>query len=54
MATEKKNGKAASKTKEIIFNCKFCEQSKPLTEMVVLTRFFPPIAVCQDCEKSLF
>lgn len=46
--------KETSKTKEITFNCKFCEQSKPLTEMVVLTRFFPPVVVCKDCEKSSF
>ena len=53
MTAEKKK-KVALKTKEITFNCKFCEQSKPLTEMVVLTRFFPPVVVCKDCEKSSF
>ena len=55
---EESKAKVALKTKEsskiakITFTCKFCEQSKPLTEMAVLTRFFPPVVVCKDCEKS--
>lgn len=52
MAAEKKK-KRTLKTKEITFNCKFCEHSKPLAEMVVLTRFSPPIVACQDCEKRM-
>ena len=42
-----------SKVKEVIFKCKFCEKSKPLDEMVVLTRFFPPVVACRDCEKKM-
>ncbi len=42
-----------SKGKEITFKCKFCERSKPLDEMVVVTRFFPPIVACRDCEKKM-
>ena len=41
------------KIREITFKCKFCERSKPLDEMVVLTRFFPPIEACRDCEKKM-
>ena len=41
------------KTKEITFKCKFCEITKPLGEMRVLTRFFPPIVLCRDCEKKM-
>ena len=41
------------KIKKVTFKCKFCEKSKPLDEMVVLTRFFPPIVVCRDCEKKM-
>jgi len=39
--------------KEITFKCKFCEGSKPLDEMVVLARFFPPLVACRDCEKKM-
>ncbi len=41
------------KAKEVTFKCKFCERSKPLNEMEVLTRFFPPVVVCRDCEKKM-
>ena len=43
----------AKETKEITFKCRFCERSKPLDEMMVLTRFFPPIVACRDCEKKV-
>ncbi len=42
-----------SKAKEITFKCKFCDRSKPLDEMVVITRFFPPIVACRDCAKKM-
>ncbi|MFC2010461.1 hypothetical protein ACFLVU_04190 [Chloroflexota bacterium] len=41
------------KTKKITFKCKFCEKSRPLDEMVVMTRYFPPIVACRACEKKL-
>ncbi len=52
MSAEKKK-KSAAKTKETTFNCKFCQQEKPLAEMAVLSRFFPPMVACQECEKKL-
>ena len=52
MATKIGKGEE-SKAKTITFKCKFCEKSKPLDEMVVLTRFFPPIVACRDCEKKM-
>ncbi len=42
-----------SKAKEITFKCRSCEMSKSLDEMAVLSRFFPPIVVCRDCEKKM-
>ena len=45
--------KEESKAKEVTFKCKFCEKSKPLDEMVVLTRFFPLIVACKDCERKM-
>ena len=55
MTTEAMNKEesAAKETREITFKCRFCERSKPIDEMVVLTRFFPPIVVCRDCEKKI-
>ncbi len=47
-----KKGKR-SKAKEVNFKCKFCEKSKPLDEMVVLTRYFPLLVACRDCEKKM-
>jgi hypothetical protein len=40
-------------TKEITFKCKFCGVTKPLGEMRILTRFFPPVVACQDCDREL-
>jgi len=40
-------------TKEITFRCKFCGKDKSLDEMRTLTRFFPPIVACRDCEKKM-
>ncbi len=54
MTAEKTKKKVASKTKGTTFTCKYCKKSKPLTEMVVLARFFPPLVACKDCEKTEF
>ena len=43
----------AKETKEITFKCRFCGKPKPLDEMTVLTRFFPLIVACRDCEKKM-
>jgi hypothetical protein len=32
----------------VTFTCKFCGKLKPLEEMRVATRFFPPLPVCLD------
>jgi hypothetical protein len=52
IATEAMNEEELE-AKEITFKCKFCGKSKPLDEMRVLTRFFPPIVACRDCEKKM-
>ncbi|MFC1977047.1 hypothetical protein ACFLWS_02110 [Chloroflexota bacterium] len=52
MTTELKEGEEA-KVKEVTFKCKFCEKSKPLDEMMLLSRYFPPIVACRDCEKKI-
>lgn len=40
-------------TKEITFNCKFCGEAKPLSEMTFLTHLFPVLVACRSCEKTL-
>lgn len=35
--------------KETTFTCRYCGEEKPLTDMVVLSRFFPPVTVCRGC-----
>ena len=37
----------------ITFTCKFCGEQKPIEEMKVAMRFFPPLPVCRDCWKLL-
>ncbi len=50
MAKEKETKETA---KEITFYCKFCGESKPLSEMTFMTRFFPVLVACRECEKTL-
>jgi len=40
-------------TRGVTFRCKFCGESKPLSEMRVITTFFPPLIACRDCEKEM-
>lgn len=46
--------KSSVKSREIAFTCKYCEKSKPLCDMVVITRFSPPLIACKECEKKAF
>ncbi len=41
------------KTREITFQCKSCGKFKRIEEMRVLTRFFPLLIVCKDCEQKM-
>ena len=43
----------ARKPKEITFRCKSCGKLKKLSEMRVITRYFPTLMVCAACEKKL-
>jgi hypothetical protein len=38
---------------EITFRCQSCDRYKLLEEMRVITRFFPMIVVCRECEKAM-
>lgn len=50
--TSPKKKKEIPGTKEITFKCRFCQQVKPLAEMEVLGRFYPPVVACRDCAKK--
>jgi hypothetical protein len=39
--------------REITFLCQMCQKQKPLAEMRLVTRFVPPLVVCQDCARDL-
>ncbi|HEY83126.1 MAG TPA: hypothetical protein G4O01_07580 [Dehalococcoidia bacterium] len=51
--TSKKEPLEAKETKEITFRCKYCGQNKPLSEMRRITRFFPVLIACRDCERKI-
>jgi len=54
MTTTRPQEKASSdETKEITFKCKYCGKDKPLDDMRTLTRFFPPVVACRDCERKM-
>jgi hypothetical protein len=38
--------------KEVVFTCKFCGETKPIVELVVMRQFFPPISSCKSCAKA--
>jgi hypothetical protein len=38
---------------EITFQCQRCQRFEQLEEMRVITRFFPVMVVCRQCEKEL-
>lgn len=48
-----KTGRFASRPKEIAFKCRFCGEQKPLDDMNVLRRFFPPLVACRACERRI-
>jgi hypothetical protein len=39
--------------KEITFKCDCCGQYKKIEDMRTVSRFFPLLIVCPDCEVSL-
>ena len=38
---------------EVSFKCQSCGKMKKLTDMRVVTRFFPVMVVCADCERKI-
>ena len=52
-AEEKENAGVKKEIHKVIFHCKFCGNPKKLDELRTLTRFFPPITVCRECERKM-
>jgi hypothetical protein len=50
--SDKKQPRVA-KEEGITFKCHFCGETRPITEMRILTRFFPQIVACRDCERKM-
>jgi hypothetical protein len=48
-----RNKRVGSNQREIIFTCQFCGKSKPIEELQIVDRFFPPLPACRDCWKLL-
>jgi hypothetical protein len=49
--TEKKSTETKTEN-EIIFKCKFCGESKPLSELVVMRHYYPQISACKKCARG--
>jgi len=45
--------KTESAEKPITFTCKFCGETKPFSELVLQTRYFPVLTSCRSCDKDL-
>jgi len=45
--------RVSTKPKEFTFRCKFCGKDRPLDDMRTLTRFFPPLVACRECERKI-
>lgn len=39
------------KEKEIVFVCKFCGETKPLSELVIIRHYYPLVSSCKNCSK---
>ena len=50
---KKEKKSEAKRTKAITFRCKFCDRYKRIDEMRVLTRYFPLLVACRDCEREM-
>lgn len=43
---------AVVQLKPIFFTCKFCGESKPLQDLIVIRRFYPQLTACSECARS--
>ncbi len=50
---KKSGAEVAAKVEKLTFQCRVCGKSKQIDEMVVITRYFPPVVACRDCEEKM-
>jgi hypothetical protein len=53
MAKENSTQIGAEQNIEIAFKCHFCGETKPFSELVIQTRYFPMLTSCRSCESLL-
>ena len=51
--TSRDEKRTLAKAAPVKFKCKSCGKLKPVDEMNILDRFFPPLVVCDSCEKEM-
>jgi hypothetical protein len=37
---------------EILFRCKFCGENKPLSELIMIRNYYPPMGACNACFRA--
>jgi transcription elongation factor Elf1 len=52
MPKKTENQSGQTDNQEIMFKCKFCGETKPLSEMVLMRQYFPQIAACKSCSRT--
>ena len=50
--TAKETAPEKPREKEIVFVCKFCGKTKPLSDMVIMRNLYPQVASCKECSKA--
>ncbi|MDD4859353.1 MAG: hypothetical protein PHR56_04025 [Dehalococcoidales bacterium] len=45
--------KEVKKEPKLTFKCKVCGKAKNIENMRSVTRFFPPLVVCTECERQV-
>ncbi len=38
---------------EITFTCRFCGETRPLSDMVIMRQYFPQIPACKKCARGI-
>jgi hypothetical protein len=51
--SERKESAKPIEVRGLTFKCRCCEEQKPLSEMVVMPRYFPPVTACRGCATKM-
>jgi hypothetical protein len=52
MAKAEKTIVVIPEVKPIFFTCKFCGETKPLQDLIVIRRFYPQLTACKECARG--